>query len=90
MHEQLKAGCMQLWLIVHEGGLTGVGVTQTCPPILWIIALSGVDWDSWKHVLDPVREWGASVGCEKVRIKGRPGWIKKLKGWRIVNVEMEL
>lgn len=94
IREAAKAGDMQIWRISGPERLLGVGVTEirnypSGRRICWIFALAGVEFDSWAHCIDTIKEWAKANGCHSVAMHGRKGWVKKLKGWRELAVVLE-
>jgi hypothetical protein len=83
----------QLW-IVYENVKVVAAIT-TCifnyprSKRLIIEFCGGEDIKSWLNVLDDLREFGKSHGCEKMEIIGRPGWEKILPFKKIQTIFVE-
>ena len=47
---------------------------------LEITSIGGKHYEKWLHLLDDVVKWGKDMGCQRVILTGREGWLKVLKG----------
>lgn len=91
----LTSGKMQLWIMGEAGEARVVGVTeiQEFPQmkicLILVCAGEGVHRaiPLLKEVLVP---WARENGCAKVRLFGREGWQRMLKGWTKTCVVLEI
>ena len=88
-------GKMQL-LCLHDGAkphsiMVTMGVRPACAPAprLEAIAVSGSDPDAWMPFEKEMDALALAMGCDRVRIKGRPGWGRKLQHWKVKALIME-
>jgi hypothetical protein len=75
----------QLWLIRADGEFIGAIVTQIYTTqagkkIGEVTLAGGRDYHLWDHFIDVVGFWFKEKGCHAVRVIGRAGWERKLKG----------
>lgn len=82
---QLITGHMQLWAY-GEFEFDCMLVTK-CDEECLLLALSGRNMSDWLHHLRPVESWARSCGAQKMRIHGRKGWIRVLKGYNAVGTD---
>lgn len=91
----LVEGRFQLWLGYIEGKLDAVLVTEiveypqyrSC--ILRLVA--GNIMDHWlPHLGRSIKDWARAHGCRDMKIEGRPGWKRVLKGWRETHTVLRL
>lgn len=91
-HALLKRD-MQLW-IGYEDSIVYVGITELVSypsgKLVAIISmLAGERVDEWLNHMDLFENWARDVGAESIRILGRPGWKKKLPGFRPIYSVLE-
>lgn len=83
--EKLVTEEAQLWV---WGNFQAIAVTtikqtrlKTC--LIWLCAGEGMD--EWKWVINEIEKWAASIGCDRMEVNGRRGWVKAL-GWPEMSV----
>ena len=84
VRRMLDAAEGQLWTVYENGVMSGAGVTKTvkgkvglvCE--LWLYA--GALPSNFLELLGEVETWAQAVGCVRMRVFGRRGWVRKL-GW---------
>lgn len=54
-----------------------------------IQALGGENMRNWLPLLDKIEVWAKAEGAAKVRILGRAGWVRVLKGYAVEHVVLE-
>ena len=54
--------------------------------IMWA---GGEELHKWFHYLDSVERWAKSLGCTRSVVIGRPGWEKKLEGYKKSAIILE-
>lgn len=90
---RIKARDMQLWFGTEDDRLDMVAITEIC---IWpqmrvarFVLLAGEDFDGWWAFARPMfAEWAKREGCAQFEVKGRKGWLKKLRGWALDHVVM--
>lgn len=87
-----RCGDMQLWAAFVDGRVTAVCVTEVGRDVLLLRALAGEGIGDWRGVgTQLMRDFARSHGCTRLRLIGRPGWKRKLRGdWRLQKVVMDL
>ncbi len=91
--DKIQSRDMQLWFGVEDDRLDMVAITEIC---IWpqmkvarFVVLAGEDFDSWWAFARPMfAEWAQREGCTQFEVKGRKGWLKKLRGWALDHVVM--
>lgn len=94
IYNSLKARNNQLWLVIRDGEILTAVVTEiTIYPkkkVLNIAYLAGRDFRSWQDGIDILKDFAKSLGCSSIEIRGRRGWEKLLKDFRVLNVTQVL
>jgi hypothetical protein len=54
-----------------------------------ITALGGENMGHWFPLLEQIEDWARAEGAARVRIMGRPGWVRLLKNYDVSNVVLE-
>ena len=90
IQDKLKAGKMQLWVVLQlplfvpvACYVTEVELSPT-QAILNTAYLGGDDIDEWLPLVEStIQQFAESLGCGKLTLRGRRGWVKKLRefGW---------
>ena len=86
---KLLSGNMQLWVVLQFPTFTPVACYVTeieLAPTLTLNAayLSGDGVDDWLPLVErTIHQFAESVGCGRLSLRGRRGWVKKLRefGW---------
>jgi hypothetical protein len=90
---RLNEGLLQLWLATDGETVDGVTITEIPPPpspyctIVFAYGINGMDWV--KEMESEIAAWARSLGRSKVRIIGRKGWLRALKGYEQTHTVME-
>jgi hypothetical protein len=87
----LKEARKQFWGY-HDGERVSlVGVTEVTRPICWLCGLCGTETApaQIEAMLDEARRWAISIGCTKLKLRGRMGWERRLKEFKKVGVILE-
>ena len=84
---------MQLWFGFDGDVLEMVAITEVDVwpqmKVARFVLLAGGDFDGWWSFTMPMfQEWAQREGCEQFEVKGRLGWLKKLRGWALDHVVM--
>ena len=83
---QLDRGEQQLWMSVSpDGVIEGAWTTRIAnypgKRVCEIVLCGGNAVERWLEMIEPVEWFAREMGCQKVRIFGRAGWLKVLKGF---------
>src|SRR5262249_31379314 len=62
-----------------------VGARKLC----LIVACGGKDMHRWLPLLAPIEDYAREEGCSAMRIMGRAGWVRVLKGYRNKRMILE-
>lgn len=94
IYKSLKTRNNQLWLILRSGEILTAVITEiTIYPkkkVLNIAYLAGLDFRSWHDGLEILKDFARSHGCSSIEIRGRRGWERLLKDFRVLNVTQVL
>jgi hypothetical protein len=79
-----------LWLAIAQGDVLAAAVTQVTQEndhrLCTIVACGGRDFARWGGLIEGLEDYARAEGCARVEIAGRPGWRKRLPGYRLVKV----
>lgn len=95
IREDLKSSQKQLWGYQQNGKVLGVAVTSVIetPRGRACEIYGGVGTESVRGQIDEVMQeierWAASIGCTRIKILGRKGWLRRLHGFRQTGIIME-
>ena len=78
-----------LWLALRADAIlaaavtkvTGEGASRLCT----IVACGGHDWPRFGFLIEGLEDYARAEGCAALEICGRPGWQRRLKGYRTVK-----
>lgn len=83
IYDFLMDSDMQLWVVIKGNLLKGVVITEVVrypkKKVLRIALVSGSEIKNWKHYIDALESWGASINCTAIEGWGRKGWEKMVK-----------
>lgn len=87
----IRRGDKQLWLSVPHADCALVTQIDQWPrgKVLHIFMVAGKLPAHWDEILLAIEGWAKDRGCRKVEIRGRLGWMRKLKGYSTPRVFME-
>jgi hypothetical protein len=93
IERDLMEGDGLLWLICDGNVIEAAGATLLVNTdqhmVCLITALGGENMDKWLPLLAQIEDWARAEGAALVRIMGRPGWARVLKGYAVTNVVLE-
>jgi len=91
IRRDLASTAKQLWGYEVGGRVIGVCVTQVCKPVVEIFAAVGTQTSNGQiqEVHAAIERWAREIGCTRLRIKGRKGWLRMLDGYEMI-LEKEL
>lgn len=92
--ERLRHSLMQLWLVIKEGNIEAVCLTEirrTRIKEFIIVVMTGNNMKEWLHLLEPLEKQAKLAGCKKMVGVAREGWVKILKplGYEKRHVQVE-
>lgn len=93
LREALFAGNACLWVVaindeLHAAAITQVDLTEKSK-VCFIRACGGNGVNNWIGLLHVIETYARSMKCDCVRITGRKGWAKLLKGYTTEKVVLE-
>lgn len=81
----IERGNLVTWVIADEDRLYGVVACEieTAPNhTIGVISLcAGDEMQQWLHLLPEIENWASENGCSEVQVRGRPGWVRRLKSY---------
>jgi hypothetical protein len=92
----LKASAKQLWGYQQDGRVLGVAITSVIetPRGRALEIYGGVGTESVRgqieDVFSEIKKWAASMGCRRIRIAGRKGWLRRIPELKQVGIIMEM
>lgn len=88
----IEQGHMQLWLSVKREP-EAVCVTELLDypamRVVSIVLATGKGMAAALGHLDALIEWGRAQGAERIEAWARPGWSRRLEGWRCTHLLLE-
>ncbi|MBN9601813.1 MAG: hypothetical protein J0G33_02660 [Afipia felis] len=93
IERDVLSGSDLLWLAWDGASLMAAAVTSLGTvngmKICTIAACGGSGWPDFGHLLAGIETYAKSEGCMAMRIYGRSGWKRLLKGYRLRSVILE-
>jgi hypothetical protein len=82
-----------LWLALHADAILAAAVTKVTQEeggarLCTIVACGGRDWPRFGVLIAGLEDYARAEGCARIEICGRPGWQRRLPGYRTVKVVM--
>jgi hypothetical protein len=78
-----------LWLALRAGAILAAAVTQVtgegAERLCTIVACGGHDWPRFGFLIEGLEDYARAEGCAAMEICGRPGWQRRLEGYRTVK-----
>jgi hypothetical protein len=89
----ILAGKSLLWLCIEDERILCAGATALRKTDFGlacvIVACGGADRAKWVHLLAKIEDYAMAEGCKRIRMFGRGGWRRVLKGYRLQSVVLE-
>lgn len=91
----LKDSLKQLWGYQQDGKVLGVAITSVIETprgrACEIYGAAGTETVRGQidEIMNEIRSWAKSLGCTRIRILGRKGWLRRIKGSRITGYIIE-
>lgn len=78
LREDLKTAKRQLWGY-QTSGVIGIAITRIAGKTCEIVAATGTQSEKGQieAVYTEIERWAREIGCVRVRIVGRKGWLRK-------------
>lgn len=83
-----------LWLVWHPTEKQAYALAATCVArkpsgkrLLVIELCVGRDSERWVHLIAQLEEFGRQNGCERVELRGRSGWARRLPDYALMKGE---
>ena len=90
VENDVLCGNAYLWLAIDAGHTMASAVTQVFGEddrrYCTIVACAGQDWEKWGHLIEGLEQYAKAEGCKYVEICGRPGWLRRLPGYRLSKI----
>ena len=89
--EDLKLAKKQLWGYHEDGRVIGVAITRVSMPFCEVFAAAGKQSrpGQIQELYAHIERWARTVGCARMRINGRKGWMRVLQGYAVTGYIME-
>jgi len=80
-----------LWLAIDGNSILAAAVTKVTRDeagrgLCTIVACGGRDWPRFGHLIAGLEDYARAEGCAQIEICGRPGWQRRLAGYRTIKV----
>jgi hypothetical protein len=95
IREDLKTAQKQLWGFQQDGKILGIAITSVIETprgrACEIYGAAGTQSapGQIEQIMTEIERWATSIGCTRIRILGRKGWLRKIKGSRLVGYIIE-
>lgn len=91
IREDLKAAKRQLWGYQVGSEIIGITITRIAGKTCEIVAAAGRQSSSGQieQVYREIDAWARSIGCERMRIIGRKGWLRKFPEFMQTGIVIE-
>jgi hypothetical protein len=91
----LKASKRQLWGYEDGSKVTGVAITEVydtpAGKACEVVGACGTESERGQieAIFAEIKKWALLIGCKRIRFGGRPGWKRRLKGFKQVGIILE-
>lgn len=79
-----------LWLAAEGKDILAVAVTKVTAEngvrLCTIVACRGHDWEKFGHLIEGLEKYARTEQCQRMEICGRPGWLRRLPGYRLAKI----
>jgi hypothetical protein len=79
-----------LWVAIDAGAVLAAAVTQVTQDndhrVCTIVACGGRDLARWGGLIAGLEDYARAESCRRIEIAGRPGWLRRLSGYRPVKI----
>jgi hypothetical protein len=90
LRDDLRLAKKQLWG-VQDGRVIGIAITRITGTVCEIYAAAGTQTmrGQIQQLYAEIERWAPTKGCSRIRIIGRRGWKRALKGFEETGVVLE-
>jgi hypothetical protein len=75
----LKDADKQLWGLQDGPQIVGVAITRILGRTCEVVGAAGTaDYESMRELHRRIEAWARDIGCSRMRLQGRKGWIRLL------------
>lgn len=93
VEREVLSGLQVLWLAHAGGKIEAAAVTQLISvdgrKICIIVACGGIGRARWLPLIAQIEDHAKTEACSAMRVAGRPGWQRVLKGYGVKYVTLE-
>jgi hypothetical protein len=92
LREELKLSKKQLWGVQDDTGkVAGVCITRVCGKCCEIYAAAGTQTKRGQilALYQHIEQWARDIGCTRMRVIGRKGWMRMLSGYLETGIILE-
>lgn len=91
LRDDLKEKKKQLWGYQDGSTVLGIAITRVAGKTCEICGAVGTQRQAGQilELYAEIEAWAKSIGCERMRIVGRKGWLRVLVGYCVTGVRME-
>lgn len=87
LRDDLDTGAALLWAAWDGEAFKAAATTMLVPQqtgdlVCHITTCGGTDREQWIDLMAGIEDWARQEGCGAVRITGRKGWARALRGYR--------
>jgi hypothetical protein len=79
-----------LWVAIDAGAVLAAAVTKVTQDndhrVCTIVACGGRDFARWGGLIAGLEDYARAESCRRIEIAGRPGWLRRLSGYRPVKI----
>jgi hypothetical protein len=76
---ELKDAEKQLWGLQDGEDIVGVAITRITGRTCEVVGAAGAaPYEAMRELHQAIEEWAREIGCSRMRLQGRKGWIKLL------------
>jgi hypothetical protein len=88
IERDILSGHQLLWL-AWDGAIQAAASTHLANNVCTVTACGGANLNEWLPLFAQIEQYAKNEGCRCVRIYGRKGWLRVLKGYEAKHVIIE-
>lgn len=91
LRDELKLSKKQLWGLQEAGAVRGICITRIAGKCCEIYAAVGSQSKRGQIIAlyNHVEQWARDIGCDRMRVIGRKGWMRLLANYQQVGIVLE-
>lgn len=91
LRDELKLAKKQLWGIQDGAPILGICITRLCGKCCEIYAAAGTQTKRGQiiELYNHIEQWARDIGCTRMRVIGRKGWMRMLAGYSQAGIILE-